>query len=133
MGRDVDKQQVLIVEDEMLLRLMLQDVLEEAGFAVKVSANGEEAIESFESRDTAYVALVTDIHLSRAGITGWDVARRARELDGALAVIYTTGAAADEWPSNGVPNSILITKPYAPAQIVTAVSHLLTAGSATGL
>jgi hypothetical protein len=36
-----------------------------------------------------------------------------------------TGAAADQWASHGVPNSILLTKPFAPAQLVTAVSQLL--------
>lgn len=39
-----------------------------------------------------------------------------------------TGASADDWPSMGVPNSILLTKPFAPAQLVTAVSQLLNLG-----
>ena len=39
-----------------------------------------------------------------------------------------TGAAADEWASKGVPNSILLQKPFAPAQLVTAVSNLLNTG-----
>lgn len=36
-----------------------------------------------------------------------------------------TGAATDEWARLGVPKSILLTKPFAPAQLVTAVSQLL--------
>jgi len=62
-------------------------------------------------------------------LTGWDVAKRARELNGMLPVIYMTGAAAGDWPSNGVPNSVLVAKPFAPAQIVTAVTHLLNSAS----
>jgi hypothetical protein len=42
-----------------------------------------------------------------------------------------TGAAADDWASEGVPNSILLKKPFAPAQLVTAVSQLLNTGSPT--
>jgi hypothetical protein len=38
-----------------------------------------------------------------------------------------TGAAAADWSANGVPKSILLNKPFAPAQIVTAVSQLLNA------
>jgi hypothetical protein len=38
-----------------------------------------------------------------------------------------TGDAADEWASKGVPESILLHKPFAPAQLVTAVSQLLNA------
>jgi hypothetical protein len=33
--------------------------------------------------------------------------------------------------SKGVPNSILLKKPFAPAQLVTAVSQLLNAGSSS--
>jgi DNA-binding response OmpR family regulator len=42
-----------------------------------------------------------------------------------------TGAAADQWASHGVPNSILLTKPFAPAQLVTAISNLLNSTTAT--
>jgi hypothetical protein len=38
-----------------------------------------------------------------------------------------TGASGDDWGANGVPNSILLAKPFAPAQLVTAVSQLLNA------
>jgi CheY-like chemotaxis protein len=127
----MDKQQVLIVEDETALQQILQGALEEAGFAVSASANGEDAIEKLEHPSAAYVALVTDINLGHSSVTGWDVARRARELDGAIPVVYSTGAQGADWPSNGVPNSILITKPFAPAQIVTAIAQLLNSGSAT--
>ncbi len=61
-----------------------------------------------------YRALVTDIHLQGA-LTGWDVAKRARELNPDMPVIYMTGAGADQWPSHGVPNSLLLQKPFAPA------------------
>jgi hypothetical protein len=42
-------------------------------------------------------------------------------------VIYVTGAAGDEWASQGVPNRILLVKPFAPAQLVIAISQLLNA------
>ncbi|MDB5605840.1 MAG: transcriptional regulator [Bradyrhizobium sp.] len=42
-------------------------------------------------------------------------------------VIYVTGAGADQWMSHGVPDSILLRKPFAPAQPVTAVSQRLNA------
>jgi CheY-like chemotaxis protein len=60
-------------------------------------------------------------------MNGWEVARQAREIDPSFPVVYMTGAAADEWASHGVPNSILLTKPFAPAQLVTAISQLLNA------
>ena len=34
-----------------------------------------------------------------------------------------------DWASRGVPNSIMLSKPFAPARLVTAVSQLLNSGS----
>ena len=65
-------------------------------------------------------------------MTGWEVAQAAREIDPVFPMIYMTGAAAGDWPSRGVPNSILLEKPFAPAQLVTAVSQLLNTSTATG-
>jgi hypothetical protein len=42
-----------------------------------------------------------------------------------------SGRDADAWASQGVPNSIMLAKPFAPAQLVTAVSNLLNAGPPT--
>jgi hypothetical protein len=53
------------------------------------------------------------------------MSKRARELRGSFPVIYMTGARAHEWESKGVPKSILVTKPFAPAQIITAVAQFL--------
>ena len=71
-----------------------------------------------------YRALVTDINLN-SGMDGWEIARRAREMKPDFPIVYMTGAAAHEWTSQGVPGSILLEKPFAPAQVVTAVSQLL--------
>ena len=62
-------------------------------------------------------------------MVGWEVAKRAREIDPEFPIVYMTGASADDYGSLGVPNSILLTKPFAPAQLVPAVSQLLNAGS----
>jgi DNA-binding response OmpR family regulator len=76
------------------------------------------------ARITKYRALVIDINLA-GRINGWDVARAAREIDPEFPVVYMTGAAAEEWAVKGVPNSILLAKPFAPAQLITAISSLL--------
>jgi two-component system, cell cycle response regulator CpdR len=60
---------------------------------------------------------------------GVAVARCAREIDPVLPVIYMTGTHGEDWPSRGLPNSVLLTKPFAPAQLLTAISNLLNAAS----
>ena len=113
---------ILVVEDDFLIQDMVQGALSEGGFESEVTSSGEEAL--LQGDESNYRALVTDIHLQGA-LTGWDVAKRARELNPDLPVIYMSGAGADQWPSHGVPNSLLLQKPFAPAQLVTAVSQLL--------
>jgi len=105
------------------VQALVEDALREAGFELEVVASAEEAIGLLKDNHN-YRALVTDINLA-GGLDGWEVAKHAREIDPGFAVVYMTGAAADQWASHGVPNSILLTKPFAPAQLVTAVSNLL--------
>jgi DNA-binding response OmpR family regulator len=118
---------VFVVEDEALIRELISPALEEAGFGVLTATNGEQAICILEEENGPLIrAVVTDVDLGTE-INGWDVARRARELHPTIPVVYITGGNADEWSANGVPNSVLICKPFAPAQVVTAVSQLLNA------
>lgn len=118
---------VLAVEDEELLQGIVRDALKDGGFDLVIAASGEDALALLKSGVVNYSALVTDINLT-GSISGWEVARQARQLDPSFPVVYMTGANADQWPSLGVPNSILLQKPFAPAQLVTAVSHLLNIG-----
>jgi DNA-binding response OmpR family regulator len=118
---------ILLVEDDPLIQGVIEDALSEGGFKVALVSSSEDAIPLLQSEPSCG-ALVTDIHLAGA-INGWELARMAREIHALLPVVYMTGEAAEEWPSQGVPNSILLTKPFAPAQLVTAVSQLLNANS----
>lgn len=115
---------ILVVEDEADLQDVVTDALTDGGYQAKVSSSGEDAVKLIEPDVGKYRALLTDVNLS-GELTGWDVAKRARELNPDIPVVYMTGAAADQWASHGVPNSILLQKPFAPAQVVTAISQLL--------
>jgi DNA-binding response OmpR family regulator len=119
---------ILVVEDEYALQGVVEEALIEGGFETDILSSGEEALTLFRGRIKNYKALVTDVSLKGA-ISGWDVARQIREIDPGFPVVYMTGVASDEWASQGVPNSILSQKPFAPAQLVTAISQLLNAGS----
>ena len=117
---------ILVIEDEYPIQGIVEDALTEGGFAADILSSGEEALTLFRGRLKNYKALVTDIAL-KGRLNGWEVAAQIREGDPGFPVVYTSGAHADEWASKGVPNSIMLTKPFAPAQLVTAVSQLLNA------
>ncbi len=119
---------VLIVEDDEGIQEILESAFSEGGFAVAIVGSSEKAIATLDAKREAVHALVTDINLGSTK-TGWDVARHAREITPKLPVVYMTGEEGHDWSSLGVPNSVLITKPFAPAQVLTAVSQLLNAGS----
>jgi DNA-binding response OmpR family regulator len=120
---------ILVVEDDFPIQAMVEDTLTEAGFEPVILSSGEEALTLFRGVAKDYKALVTDVNL-KGTLNGWEVARRLREIDAGFPVVYLTGAAADQWASQGVPNSILLQKPFAPAQLTTAISQLLNVGSA---
>ena len=115
---------IMVVEDEYELQGLVEDALMEGGFDTDMLSSGEEAITLFKGGLKNYKALVTDVGL-KGRLNGWEVASLVRETDPGFPVIYMSGAHADEWASKGVPNSIMLAKPFAPAQLVTAVSHLL--------
>lgn len=115
---------ILVIEDEVLLQGVVRDALKEAGFDLLMTSSAEEALTVLKSGTSKCSALVTDVNLGD-GMNGWEVAREVRQIDPAFPVIYMTGAAAIDWPAQGVPGSILLEKPFAPAQLVTAISQLL--------
>ena len=86
-----------------------------------------------EAQPTKFQALITDVNLARSELTGWDVAKHARELKPDLPVVYMTGDSAHEWASASVPNSVLLMKPFTPSQLVAAISQLLHGASQTRL
>jgi DNA-binding response OmpR family regulator len=115
---------LLVVEDDQLIQAMIEEALSDGGFESAITASGKEAIEFLKSEKSQYRAVLTDINLP-GNVAGWEVARVAREIDPTMPVVYMTGTHGEEWASKGVPNSVLLLKPFAPAQLVTAVSALL--------
>ena len=119
-----DTAQLLLVENEAVLQMDLEDTLRTSGFDPVIASNGAQAMVALEAVGPDLRALVTSIKLGE-GPDGWDVARRARELKPSIPVVYISGSSPDEWAVNGVPNSVLVEKPFAAAQVVIAVSTLL--------
>jgi DNA-binding response OmpR family regulator len=113
---------LLIVEDEVLVTFVIEEALRDGGYEVLTATTADEAMTILDDRSADIAALVTDIRLGSEK-DGWDVARRARALNPAIPVIYTTGDSAADWPIHGVPKSVLLHKPFVAAQLVAAVSQ----------
>lgn len=119
---------ILVIEDDRDLQMMVEDALRDGGYEPAIAGSGEEALTLLKAFRTKYSALVTDIRLL-GRLDGWRVARGAREIDPSFPVLYITGGGGDEWPTRGVPDSVLLNKPFSPDELVAAVSKLLKNGA----
>jgi CheY-like chemotaxis protein len=111
---------VLVVEDEALVQLVAIDLLEDAGIPVWSASTGEEALDVLQRHCHEISVLFTDVNLG-AGITGFEVARRARALCPQIRVIYATGAPQPNVQTERVTKSLFINKPYAVSHVLDAV------------
>lgn len=121
---------LLYVEDELITQDLVEAALREAGFEVLIASDGHEALAQVGAKAGVLRGLITDINLGDCP-DGWEVARNARASINGLAVVYVSGACEHEWTAKGVPNSLMIAKPFAPAQIVVAISSLLVVSDST--
>jgi DNA-binding LytR/AlgR family response regulator len=82
-------------------------------------------MEHLDGGEQGFGGLVTDVNLG-SDRSGWDVARRGRELNPRMPVVYISGDSGFDWSSQGVPHSAMLEKPIAPAQVVVALASLAT-------
>jgi DNA-binding response OmpR family regulator len=116
---------LLLVDDDAAIQTMLDIELSDAGFDILAASDGTQALAALDADATRFRAVITDIRLGD-GPDGWDIARHARELVSDMPIVYMTGDSSHDWSSKGVPESVMLAKPFAPAQLVTAVSTLIT-------
>ncbi|WP_340315248.1 response regulator [Rhizorhabdus argentea] len=124
----MDKNLVLVVEDEPMICSMMEDALVEGGFEVACCGTADEALRFLDRGGHGPVGLVTDIRVA-SDVSGWDVARHARERYPQVGVVYVSADSGSDWSAFGVPGSVFIQKPFASAQIVTGVSTVLNQAS----
>lgn len=108
---------VLVVDDDLPIRNLVQDVLRSSGYAVLTASNGEEALNIFREHFDLIGCLVTDCRMP--GMSGPQLAEHLIRLRPGLPVMFMSGA--DAGPA-GYP---LLTKPFTPAQVAKCVRNLI--------
>lgn len=115
---------ILVVEDEVLIRMVLAHDLRSRGYRVLEASDGTEAMQILRSDHTIDL-LLTDVGLP-GGITGFEIARRARRKRPELAVIITSGT--DPALQSGADlrdGHPYVRKPYDPDALVSEIRRLL--------
>jgi CheY-like chemotaxis protein len=112
---------ILVVEDEVLVRLALAETLRDEGFSVVEAANADEAIAVLSS-STSIDVVLTDVNMpgSRDGIA---LGRYARATWPDLKVIVVSGRVAPSGVAGAA--DAFLAKPYDPQNIVRIIEKLL--------
>lgn len=103
---------ILVVDDEVLLRMLMLDVLQENGYRAVEAHDGPSALKILDS-DTRIDLLITDVGLP-GGMNGRQIADAARKKRPGLNVLFITGYAENAVISGGhlAPNMAVMTKPF---------------------
>jgi PAS domain S-box-containing protein len=118
-------QTVLVIDDEETVRMLIVEVLEDAGYNVLQAADGPAGLRILES-GVQVDLLLTDVGLP-GGMNGRQVADAARVRRPELKVLFITGFAENAAVGNGYlePDMEVLTKPFVMAQLAGKVSEMI--------
>lgn len=112
---------VLVVEDELLVRMGIVDFLEDEGFNVFEAGNSAEAIHILEG-EPAIRVVFTDIDMP-GGMDGLKLAAAVRDRWPPIKIIVTSGHRLAK-PEDMPHESIFFSKPYRPEAVAATVREM---------
>jgi CheY-like chemotaxis protein len=92
---DNDRKTVLVIEDERMVQMLVIDILNDLGYSTIEAKDANTALPILQG-EQAIDLMVTDIGLP--GMSGWDLARLARESRPALRILFLTGYENEQSP-----------------------------------
>ncbi len=118
-------EQILLVEDDDLVRRYVQNQLEQMGYRVTVASSGPAALEIIRQQP-AIDLLFTDVVMP-GGMSGRELGDAARRLRPDLKILYTSGYSEQAIVHHGrlEPGVKLLSKPYRRADLAQKVRHVL--------
>ncbi|HEX2556415.1 MAG TPA: PAS-domain containing protein [Microvirga sp.] len=121
-------ERILVVEDEPGVLRFVTSQLVSLGYEVEAVSTGPDALEVLARRQE-FDLLFTDVMLPK-GMSGVELARRARELVPDLKVLLTSGYSEDVFEHHGRPdaNTLLLRKPYRRRELAETLRRVLDEG-----
>jgi signal transduction histidine kinase/ActR/RegA family two-component response regulator len=116
---------VLLVEDDMSVRMISAQLLRRIGLEVIEAGDGQEALAAGARREQRIDLLVTDVVMP--GANGIETAARLRELRPGLPVLYVSGYSPLLFSSHPSlePGAPYLQKPYSSRDLIAAVQDVL--------
>lgn len=116
--------EILLVDDERDILEIGVTALREAGYTVQPAQNGDIALVLIE-QGLPFRLLITDVVMP-GELDGYALARRARERDPSLPIIYTTGfARVASVRAPGAPYGDTLQKPWRTSELLKLVASVL--------
>ncbi|MSO55748.1 MAG: sigma-54-dependent Fis family transcriptional regulator [Acidobacteria bacterium] len=114
---------ILVVDDEEIMREILEALLKGEGYSVRLAASGEEGIEL--ARNMPFDAAIVDVMMPR--IDGMATLEALKQLDDELAVIMVTAYASVENAITAMKRGAFdyITKPFKNDEVLVVVRNAL--------
>lgn len=119
----MDKEKILIVDDESRMRKLIRDFLEREGYKTIEAADGVEAMECFyENKDISLIIL--DVMMPH--MDGWQVCKEVRQ-NSKIPIMMLTARAEEQNELKGFELGVdeYIAKPFSPKILVARVGALL--------
>jgi CheY-like chemotaxis protein len=113
---------VLVVEDEMFLRMTAVDMIQSVGFEVLQAGTADEAISILETRDDIQI-MFTDVQMP-GSMDGLKLARAVRGRWPPIKIVATSGqvhVTKDDLPEGGR----FLPKPYTTFQLASTLQQLV--------
>ena len=119
----MDRQKILVVDDEERMRKLVRDFLFRDGFDVLEAGDGEEALELFDKQEDISL-IILDVMMPK--LDGWETAKEIRR-DSKVPIIMLTAKSdeSDELRGFDVGIDEYVTKPSSPRTLVARVEAIL--------
>jgi len=109
---------VLVIDDEAVLRGLLQEMLSACGYEADVAENGTAGLARYQAR--RYRAVITDLLMP--GMNGFEVVAALRTIDPEVRIIMLTGSAPELAARRARESGVtLLHKPIALRELKAAV------------
>ena len=116
---------ILVIDDHMTARTLLEGILTSADYVVTAVASAEEAL--VEAKQSAPDLIIVDMNMP--GMTGWEAARKFRAMpetaSTAILGVSAHSTAEDHDAAHEAGCNAYVTKPLNPARLLNAVAELL--------
>jgi PAS domain S-box-containing protein len=116
---------VLVVEDDPMVRALVQETLGRLGYRVLAAEDPSRALQAAEGHDGTIALLLTDVVMP--GMNGRELAGRIARLRPEARVLYMSGYAEDAIAHHGIlqEDVVLLQKPFTPDALAGRVREVL--------